>query len=166
MDLALALEQELLRRGQSGPVGAGSITLTDPVGNQLDVLYASLDSMSCAVDELQLILPGAAGLPFAELRKWAEALSKRITYLLEQIGPLEFDSQANEALIRSTSPSQLPHGAVYYEFLLKTRGTRTITLNRFRANAGQPGRQPVPMQLTHEVLVRLVKDLLETFPNP
>ena len=164
MSLPQLLEQELQRLGQSRSTGSGTIQLRDGQGNELEIEYASLDSMSGAVEELRLTIPALTNISFTLLQKWAEGLSRRITYLLEQIGPLEYDAQAGEALIRSTPPGQLPQGAVYYEFLLKTSSRQSITLNRFRATAGQPGRQRVPMMLTHEVLVRLVRDLLDTLP--
>ena len=167
MQLPQLLEAELLARGQASQSGAGTISLTDATRNQLDLAYASLDSMSCAMEELRLSLPGLANLAnqsFQVIEDWAKALSSRITYLLEQIGPLEFDPQAGEAMIRSTKPSQLPHGTVYYEFLLKSASGNSVTLKRYEAKAGQPGRHAVTMQLTHEVLVRLVQDMLDTLP--
>lgn len=164
MQLPQLLEAELLARGQASQGGAGTISLTDATGNQLDLAYASLDSMSCAMEELRLSLPGLANQSFQVIEDWAKALSSRITYLLEQIGPLEFDPQAGEAMIRSTKPSQLPHGTVYYEFLLKSASGNSVTLKRYEAKAGQPGRHAVTMKLTHEVLVRLVQDMLDTLP--
>ncbi len=166
MSLPQQLEQELQQRAGRGPSGPVTIALTDLQGNQLEVQFQSLDSLGCAVHELSLTIPGLQGLTFDRLQSWATALSRKITYLLEQIGPLEFDSQANEALIRSTHPGQLPQGTVYYEFLLKPQAGRSLMLKRYQATAGQPGRQAVSMQLTHEVLIRLVSDLLDTAPAP
>lgn len=164
MHLPQLLETELQARGQSAQKGAGSISLADNAGNQLELTYASLDSMSCGLEELRLSIPGLANQPFQLIEDWAKALSNKITYLLEQIGPLEFDPQAGEAMIRSIQPSQLPHGTVYYEFLLKSAAGNSVSLKRYEAKAGQPGRQPVTMHLTHEVLVRLVQDMLDTLP--
>lgn len=164
MQLPQLLEAELQQRVQAGTAGPGSLTLTDASGNQLELTYASLDSMSCALEELRLSIPGLANQPFQVIEDWAKALSRKITYLLEQIGPLEFDPQEGEAMIRSTQPSKLPQGTVYYEFLLKSASGNSVTLKRYEAKAGQPGRQSVTMQLTHEVLVRLVQDMLDTLP--
>ena len=102
---------------------------------------------------------------FSALETWARNLSKRITYLLEQIGPLELDPAAGEVLIRSTPPDQLPDGAQYYEIILSQKGG-TFLLNRFRSVKGTPGRSPVDIQVTHEVLHKLVDDLEDTIPTP
>ncbi|WP_296461659.1 hypothetical protein, partial [Rubinisphaera sp.] len=100
------------------------------------------------------------------IKRWADDLSRRITYLLEQIGPIEFDDQAGSAMIRSNQPTQLPSGAVYYEFVLQSASKNAVTINRFEIVKGQPGRKRVTLQLTHEVLVKLVNDLLDTCPIP
>jgi len=164
MSLPNQLEHELQQRGRNPTPGPLTISLRDAQGNQLEVRLASLDSLGCAVEELTLTLPALAQQSSQNIQQWAQALCQKITYLLEQIGPLEFDPLTGEALIRSTKPSQLPQGTQYYEFQLKPQSHQSVTLQRYRAVAGQPGRQPVPMQLTHEVLVKLVQDLLDTAP--
>ena len=164
MLLPQQLEHELQQRGRVPTPGPQTLSLRDANQNQLDLQLAALDSLSCAVDELTLTLPALAQQSNQTIQHWAQALSQKITYLLEQLGPLEFDPLTGEALIRSTRPSQLPSGTQYYEFQLKPRTQHSVTLKRYRAIAGQPGRQPVPMQLTHEVLIKLVQDLLDTAP--
>jgi len=51
--------------------------------------------------------------------------------------------------------------------MLSSSGNGTFSLRRFKSIAGQPGRVPVEIQVTHEVLLKLVDDLLDTLPgNP
>ena len=98
------------------------------------------------------------------LREWAEALCQRITYLLENLGPLEFEPDAGKILIRSTAPSNQPDKRLFYEVLLHSKADGSFSLKRYESVKGQTGRTPVDLQMTHEVLTRLVRDLVETIP--
>lgn len=137
---------------------------SDPSGFELEVAFLQVDSLSCAVDEIQLKLPSQSSVSLQALEDWATKLCSKITYLLEHIGPLELDAQNQEALIRSTPPSQQSTGTKYYEIILKSRNRGWFSLRRFESVKGLPGRTPVPMQLTHEVLLKLVDDLVATSP--
>jgi len=164
MSLTSQLEQKLKSTAAAGPQGQCSLSMTSG-SDQLDLDLQALDSMSCALLELRLQLAKLQSCSFDDIKKWAEAISTRITYLLEQVAPLEFDSVSSSAVIRSAQPTQLPDGAVYYELILQATGSSTVTLNRYQAVKGTPGRSQVAMQLTHEVLVKLVNDLIATSPG-
>ena len=124
-----------------------------------------VDSLSCAFRELTLEVPGLQTAPFTTLETWARNLSQRITYLLEQIGPLELDPNAGQVLIRSTPPDQLPDGTQYYEIML-SQNAGAFVLKRYKAIKGTPGRTQVDLQVTHEVLYKLVDDLEASAPSP
>jgi hypothetical protein len=160
-DLSLALAS---LKGLSGTT-ASPITLRNAAGLSLRIEFTVVDSLSCAFRELVLEAPSLQGAAFSVFQAWAQNLSKKITYLLEQIGPLEFDPLAGEVLIRSSPPDQLADGTQYYEITLSQKGGAFV-LRRFRSVKGTPGRSPVDVQITHEVLYKLVDDLEASLPTP
>jgi hypothetical protein len=164
MSLRLYLEQELdlLQQGQ-GPFPA-TVKVSDAQGRQLAITFSQVDQLGCALSELELFVPQLQPAAFQVFQQWAQRLSSKITYLLEQIGPLEFDEPAGQILIRSQPPDQLPDGTEYYEILLSKAGAGTFVLKRYRAVRGQAGRTPVDLLLTRQVLLKLVDDLINTLP--
>ncbi|QDT53391.1 hypothetical protein Pan44_14080 [Caulifigura coniformis] len=158
-DLSLALAS---LKGVSSP---SSITLHNAAGLTLRIEFTVVDSLSCAFREMTLEVPGLQSAAFATIEAWARNLSQRITYLLEQIGPLEIDPNAGEVLIRSTPPDQLPDGTQYYEIMLSQQAGAFV-LKRYRSIKGTPGRTQVDLQVTHEVLYKLVDDLEASAPTP
>lgn len=141
---------------------------TVAVGSAADVEVAidftGVDSMSCSLREVRLHAAALQSAGIDVLKTWAEALSRRITYLLENIGPLEVDPDAGHVLIRSTPPDQQADRTQFYEIVLQTRLPGQFSLRRFRSEKGKPGRTQVDMHATHEVLVKLVGDLVATIP--
>ncbi len=129
---------------------------------QLD--FMEVDRLSCAVQELRLNVPSMKAASDDVLRQWAEALCTRITYLLENLGPLEFEPDSGQILIRSTAPSNQPDKRLFYEVLLSSSAGGSFSLKRYESIKGETGRTPVDLQVTHEVLSRLVRDLVETIP--
>lgn len=156
----LALELQRL----VGVPGGTLVSLSGPGGLRLQIDFAAVDSMSCCFSELQLFVPALQQAAFDVLRQWADDLSRRITYLLEQIGPLEYDPAAGQVLIRSVRPDALPDGSQYYEVMLSSHSGGNFSLRRYRSTKGQPGRAPVDITVTHEVLLKLVDDLVATAP--
>lgn len=148
--------------GYAGPQPT-TVTLGAPNQVALEIDVVAVDSMSCSFRELRIRVPALAAAGFDALKSWADALSKRITYLLENLGPLEFDPDAGEVLLRSNKPDTAA-GTQYYEILLKTSAAGSFSLRRYRAEKGIAGRTPVDLQTTHEVLHKLVRDLVETIP--
>ena len=129
---------------------------------QLDFLV--VDQLSCALEELRLNVPSLSQAGPDLLSDWAKALCQRITYLLEGLGPLEFEPEAGAILIRSAVPAQNASKRVFYEVLLQANANGSFSLKRYESVKGQPGRTAVNLQLTHEVLTKLVGDLVETIP--
>lgn len=142
-----------------------SLSLSDPLGMTVRLELTHVDSMSCAFSELALFIPQLQQAPFSTLEQWAGTLTQRLTYLLEPVGPLEFDPTGGQVLIRSTPPSQRPQGTQFYEILLTTSGNGAFSLRRYQSISGQPGRTPVDIQVTHEVLLHLVDDIQATLPG-
>jgi len=163
MTLRPQLTQEL--QNLVGVRGGALVTLSAPGGLRLQIQFAAVDSMSCAFSDLQLFVPALQQAAFDVLRNWADSLAQRITYLLENIGPLEYDQAAGQVLIRSVRPDSLPDGSQYYEIVLSSQSGGNFSLRRYRSTKGQPGRAPVDITVTHEVLYKLVDDLVATAPQ-
>lgn len=166
MGLRDDVERELRSLHQAGGPLPGTVQASDPQGIAIRIDVTAVDSMSCEFSELAVFVPSLQNSAFDKLQQWATDLSRRITYLLEHIGPLEFDPANGQVLIRSTPPQQLSSGTQYYEVVLSSAGSGTFVLRRFLSVAGQPGRNAVNIQVTIEVLLRLVDDLLATIPAP
>lgn len=142
-----------------------TVSVADGSGVTLSVDVLAVESLGVSSEELRLDIPSMNAVTLDVLKNWANDLCKRVTYLLENLGPLEFDAQGNQVLIRSTPPDQSTTGtAKYYEVMLSSQGAGHFTLRRFRNDRNTGVRTPVPLQLTHEQLSKLVNDLVNTIP--
>ena len=161
LDLAAALTPLV---GQTF-VPAQTVTVADGSGVTLAVDLLSVETLGVSCEELRLEVPSLGAATVDVLKKWGDGLCKRVTYLLENLGPLEYDAKSNELLIRSTPPDKGTSASTkYYEILLSSHGAGRFSLRRFRNDAANPGRVPVPIQVTHEQLAKLVNDLTATIP--
>ena len=140
-------------------------TLSAPNRVGVEIDFMAVDSLSCSARELRVSVPALVDAEFDVLRKWAEALCKRVTYLLENIGPLEFSPDSGQVLIRSNPPDKQAAATKFYEIILQSHSQGNFSLRRFCSEAGQPGREPVDIHATHEVLHKLVNDLVATIPG-
>lgn len=163
MSLRQQLASELQRL--AGSRAAATVSVSDGSGMQMQVEFTAVDSMSCSFAQIELFVPSMQQAAFDALKAWADSLAKRITYLLEQIGPLEYDPAAGQVLIRSAPPDKLPDGTQYYEIVLSSQSGGNFRLRRFRSTKGQAGRDPVDITVTHEVLLKLADDLVNTLPQ-
>lgn len=116
-----------------------------------------VDVVGCRLWELALRRP--AGAPAVELRSRAEEVCRRTTGLLEPLALVEVDSVRQVAQLRSEQPGQQGDDRFYYEVLLEGEGGCVV--RRFQApQATEPRRRQVAFTLTHEVLAKLVRDLI------
>ena len=115
-----------------------------------------LDRLACGLQALRLETAELADASIERLRSLGEALSGRLTYLLEPIAPIEVDAESCTVQLRSSPPHREDDQTSYYELVVRRGGS--IGLQRFRAASGQQ-REPIAAQLTREVLLRLVGDL-------
>lgn len=145
-----------------------SVSVSDAAGITLTIELLAVDSVGVACEELRLDVPNLSAANLDTLKKWADGLCKRVTYLLETLNPLEYDAQGNEVLIRSQPPdtSSSPGKTKYYEVQLSSLGSGKFSLRRFETDRATGGRGPVPLQITHEQLAKLVNDLTATLPGP
>jgi hypothetical protein len=131
-------------------------------GPRLEIDFTAVESLSCAFRELRMTADELNSAPLPALKAWADRLCQRVTYLLEQIGPIEADDQDNTVLVRSTPPATESARISFYEMLANGQGT--VNLRRFTRDTRDGARRQVDIQITNEVLQRLVRDIVEALP--
>lgn len=165
MSLSLDLASALMPLVGQTFVPPRTVAVSDGSGVKLSADLLSVESLGVSCEELRLEIPSLGAATLDVLKSWGDGLCKRITYLLENLGPLEYDAQGNQVLIRSTPPDKaVPGTTKYYEVQLSSHGAGRFSLRRYRNDASNPGRVPVPIQVTHEQLAKLVNDLTGTIP--
>ncbi|MCH7689316.1 MAG: hypothetical protein IH899_22020 [Planctomycetes bacterium] len=164
MNLSQQLNNELVRLIGFSSTNPKTVRLNGPDSVEIAVDLTAVDSMSCSSREIRLCVPALSGADFDTLKKWAEELCRRVTYLLENIGPLELDPDAGKVMIRSTPPHRQAGTMKFYEILLQSHSGGNFSLRRYQSEVGKPGRDQVDIQTTHEVLQKLIEDLVETIP--
>ena len=125
-------------------------------GDRLQCTLLAVDTLACAFQTLDVTVAALASAPLTQLKQTAESLSRRLTYLLEPIGPVEIDADQCVVQLRSTPPQKSENGTYYYELLVANGGR--LSLCRFVKEPGEVRRQ-IPAQVTREVFLRLVGDL-------
>jgi hypothetical protein len=150
--------------GYAGPMPK-TIAVSGPAGVDLAVDVTAADSMSCSCREFRMRVPALSGAGPDVLKKWAEDLCARVTYLLEQIGPLEIDIEGKQVLIRSKAPDKRDNATAFYEILLQSQGAGLFTLRRYRRDGKSAPREHVDLRTTHELLEKLADDLIATIPT-
>ena len=143
--------------------GPGAVTLHADRGVVVVADLAAVETLGVSLVALRLDVPPLAGAGQATLETWGRDLCARVTYLLEGLGPLEFDPRGQELLIRSVPPSRDASATSYFEVMLSATGGGTFTLARYKAEPGK-GRTREDTPLTREVLSRLARDAVETIP--
>lgn len=167
MSLSLDLATAVTPLSGQSFVPAHTVVVSD-AGVTLAVDVLAVDFVGVACEELRLEVPSLSAATLQTLKKWGAGLCQRITYLLENLGPLEFDAHGNEILIRSTPPdtSSAPGQTKYYEVMLSSQGAGKFSLRRYQADRSTGSRSAVPLRITHEQLAKLVNDLTATVPSP
>jgi hypothetical protein len=132
-------------------------------GPAVEIDFTGIDSLSCAFRELRVSADALKAAPLDLLKGWADRLCERVTYLLEQIGPLELDGAAQAILVRSIPPAKDASRTSFYEMLVKAPGV--VSLRRYVCETASPDRQPVDINVTREVLLKLVRDIVEAIPT-
>jgi hypothetical protein len=150
--------------GHVGPVPK-TVAVSGPNNIDLAIDVTAADSMSCSCREFRMRVPALSGAGADVLKKWANDLCGRITYLLEQLGPLEIDAAGKQVLIRSKSPDKRDQSTTFYEVLLQSQGAGLFTLRRYRRDSQGAPREHVDFQTTHELLEKLADDLIATIPQ-
>lgn len=158
------LNHELKQLAGSQSAQPSTITLAATGKIKVIIDFTSVNSMSCSLKEVRVNVPSLTQATFDKLKEWGQKLCQRVTYLLENIGPLEYDEDAGQVLIRSTPPEQNQAGTRFYEIILSSHSNGYFSLKRFEFQKGQNGRTQVDIQVTHEVLRKFIEDLVDTVP--
>jgi len=164
MSLASELSRELQDLAAVSPPDTSTISVATADGIELSVDVTGVDAMSCSFRELRLLVPALAATGADVLRGWAEEVCRRVTYLLENIGPLEVDEQNQSVLIRSTPPDRREEETLFYEVVLQSRSGGRFSLSRFRSKRDGSAREQVDVQITQETLAKLINDLEASIP--
>jgi hypothetical protein len=139
-----------------GPFASGEHVCEIDEGTQhLECQLTALDSLGCALTRLALRSPALAGQSIEGLKKTAEQLAAKLTYLLEPISPIEIDAAGCVVQLRSNPPQKEADRTSYYELLVSRAGE--ISLCRY-SRVSKQGRDLIAAQLTREVLLRLAGD--------
>jgi len=151
MTLQQKFDQELTNLGNGAAV---SVTIEDSP-RQLLCDIAERNSLAVSFHELWLSTTELATAAPDRLSKIGQALSARLTYLMEPVSPIELDAEACIVQLRSNPPQRDDDGRSYYELIVARGGH--IALKRYRKDNGN-ARQPVVATVTREVLLRLTAD--------
>ncbi len=151
MSLSQQLEQQI-RATIGGPVDLAARDGEDHLVCEL----TELGSLGVSVQRLELRTPKLANLSSDSLRKVADDLAGRVSYLLEAITPIEVDEEQCTVQMRSTPPYRAENATSYYEILVAAGAIGLMRYKKGRSEA----RHAEPFAITREVLYRLVNDFV------
>jgi hypothetical protein len=139
--------------------GTRSLDLVDG-GLRLACELTALETLGCAFSRFAISSNKLAGASIEQLKKTSEALSKRLTYLLEPIRPIEVDAEHCVVQLRSQPPQKDEDSTSYYELLVKRTGELSLCRYVHNRDAQASGalREAVPAHVTREVFLRLIGD--------
>ncbi|MGL4461894.1 MAG: hypothetical protein ACRDD1_14640 [Planctomycetia bacterium] len=115
------------------------------------------DAFGVSMTKVEWLDDAAPRWSQAQLQAAADALCRRVTYLLEPLQTIEFDARHGAALIRSGKPRKTADGLAYYE--LTASIDHRAVLQRYLFDPTTRTRGVVPIVLTPEQLETLVDDL-------
>jgi hypothetical protein len=96
-----------------------------------------------------------------DARRVGEAIAKRVTCLLEPLRLVEAIPERGYVQVRSARPWRGDGHIEYYELTTAGSGDGRpgLSLKRYRTSKGVRGRTAMPMNMTWEVLTRLLEEL-------
>jgi hypothetical protein len=151
MTLQNQFEQEISKLGSGGPA---VLAVNDPP-RQLNCDVVERNSLAVSFNQLRLTTPELGSAGAADLERIGKALAARLTYLMEPIAPIEIDAASCVVQLRSNPPHRDDDSRSYYELIVRRGGE--IALSRFRKE-NSDARRPIAVNVTREVLLRLVGD--------
>lgn len=127
-------------------------------GNRVVCGLTGLDALACQFEHLCLESDHLAGATMERIQQISDDLSKRLTYLLEPVSPIEINSEKCTVQMRSKPPQKDEDQSTYYELLVQKGGLIQLSRYQKRRNAA---REVIPAQVTREVWARLVADFAD-----
>lgn len=155
MDLKSQIHTELNRLASLAATGPHTMRL-DLSDGRLEATLTQIDQLACAFEHFAYKTDKLASATVDGLKDVANALSTRLSYLLESISPIEIDDDACIVQMRSNPPQTDDDGTRYYE-LVVSRGE--LNLRRYSRPSGQL-RKIVSANVTREVFERLGEDFV------
>lgn len=148
-------EKLLLELNDWRPSSRDTLTV-DHAGSVATITADRNNELGLLAWEISVERPAPDG---ATLRGWAESIAARSSGLLERLRMLEVDDSRSEAILRSDRPTEKADALAYYE--VRLHGTTRATVHRYRADRAAGGkREQVAFALTHEVLAKLIDDIV------
>jgi hypothetical protein len=140
--------------------GSFPAAIHETVGDlQINCELLAAETIACAFERLEVVNDRWRAAPLAQLKRIAENLAGRLTYLLEPIRTIEADADTCTIQMRSLPPRKADDGSrTYYE--LQVSGGGKLALCRYAKQPDQT-RRTVPVQVTREVFRRLTTDFVE-----
>src|SRR5262245_37240915 len=148
------IERELAR---IQAVSGKGLLQVDCAGGRIEADLLAVDGIGCSFQTLAYSTDERADASLDQLKEISQALTGKLTYLLEPIGLIEADADRCSVQLRSNPPQKGEDSTSYYELMVRRGGD--ITLSRYSKKAGQL-RQIVPANVTREVLGRLADDFI------
>jgi len=126
---------------------------------QIHCELLAVESIACAFAQLEVTNDTWRTAPLDQVKRVAEALAGRLSYLLEPIRTIEADVDTCTVQMRSLPPRQAEDGTrAYYE--LQVSGGGRLSLCRYMKEPDQ-SRRTIPVQVTREVFSRLITDFVD-----
>ena len=155
MSIKSQIHTELNRLASLAAIGPHSLRL-DIGDGRLEATLPQIDQLACSFEHFSYKVDKLANATLDQLKDIANALSKKLSYLLESISPIEIDDEACIVQMRSNPPQKDDDGTRYYE-LVVARGE--LTLCRYARPGGQTA-SVVAAHVTREVFERLAEDFV------
>lgn len=131
---------------------------------QIGCELLAVESMACAFAHLEVVNDAWRSAPLEQVKRIAESLAGRLTYLLEPIRTIESDADTCTIQMRSLPPRNTDDGIrAYYE--LQVIGGGKLSLCRYVKEPDEP-RRAIPVQVTREVFRQLITDFVEVATGP
>jgi hypothetical protein len=132
----------------------------------IQVRFKEVEKYSILLDSITMSIPGAS--PDVEtvnerLSAQADAIQKRITFLLESFRLIELDKQNKRAQLRSYPPHSEENNKYYYEIVLD-EGVK-IHFQRYQYSQDQKRYEKIYSLLTMETFERLINELAKTLTS-
>jgi len=140
--------------------GSFPATIQESIGGvQVGCELLAAETIACAFERFEVVNERWRTAPLAQMKKIAEKLAGRLTYLLEPIRTIETDADTCTIQMRSMPPRQAGDGSrTYYELQVSAGGK--LSLCRYAKQPDQT-RRTVPVQITREVFRQLTTDFVE-----
>ena len=160
MSLSRKIAGALDARTESGALPSEVAVEDGP--HRLALRLTAAEAVGLAFDSLEFSSSNAPadGFPLEALGAWGARLAARLTYLMEPLVIHESDAVGGQVELRSQTPTLRAGRRTYFEARLDRAGT--LRLGRVAFDEATRSRQPIPCQLTREVLERLADDLVAT----